>query len=97
MKESPVETRLIQEVKKIGGLCKKWVCPGWSGVPDRIILLPQGQVCFVELKATDKKERRLQELRHKQLRDMGFKVYGTVDSYEKIDQIIKDILTNDVV
>lgn len=93
MKESPVEMRLIQEVKKIGGLCKKWVCPGWSGVPDRIILLPHGQICFVELKATDKKERRLQELRHEQLRDMGFKVYSTVDSYEKIEQIIKEVLT----
>ena len=37
-------------IKQHGGLCLKWVCPGWVGVPDRIVLLPKGRVVFVELK-----------------------------------------------
>lgn len=37
-------------VEQLGGLCLKWVCPGWAGVPDRIILLPGGRVMFVETK-----------------------------------------------
>jgi hypothetical protein len=37
-------------VRAHGGLCLKWVCPGWSGVPDRIVLLHGGRIVFVELK-----------------------------------------------
>ena len=48
--EKEIEGKLRQRVKALGGFCLKWVCPGWSGVPDRIILLPHGRVFFVETK-----------------------------------------------
>ena len=48
--EKDVEKALTKMIKAHGGLCLKWVCPGWSGVPDRIVLLPGGRVVFVELK-----------------------------------------------
>ena len=48
--EKEIEAKLVENVKRYGGLCLKWVCPGWSGVPDRIVLLPGGRVRFVELK-----------------------------------------------
>ena len=48
--EKDVERRLVQMVERHGGLCLKWTCPGWAGVPDRIILLPWGRVLFCELK-----------------------------------------------
>ena len=48
--EKEIEKKLVNVVKHHGGLCLKWVCPGWSGVPDRIVLLPGGKVIFVELK-----------------------------------------------
>lgn len=48
--EREIEARLVRMVKNRGGLCLKWVCPGWAGVPDRIVLLPGGRVVFVELK-----------------------------------------------
>ena len=47
--EKDIEKALGRMVGKHGGLCLKWVCPGWAGVPDRIVLLP-GKVVFVELK-----------------------------------------------
>ena len=50
MLEKEIEAKLVKIVKKYGGLCLKWVCPGWAGVPDRIVLLPGGRVVFVELK-----------------------------------------------
>lgn len=50
MLEKEIEAKLVKIVKKYGGLCLKWVCPGWAGVPDRIVLLPGGKVIFVELK-----------------------------------------------
>ena len=48
--EKDIEKALTRAVTRHGGLCLKWVCPGWSGVPDRIIVLPGGRVIFVELK-----------------------------------------------
>lgn len=48
--EKDIERKLVKIVKDNGGYCLKWVCPGWSGVPDRICLLPGGRLCFVELK-----------------------------------------------
>jgi hypothetical protein len=48
--EKEIESKLVRLVRNRGGLCLKWVCPGWAGVPDRIILLPGGRVVFVELK-----------------------------------------------
>lgn len=48
--EREIEKKLVTMVKRHGGLCLKWVCPGWSGVPDRILLLPGGQIYFIETK-----------------------------------------------
>ena len=48
--ERDIEKALVAMVKRRGGMCLKWTCPGWSGVPDRIILLPRGKIIFAELK-----------------------------------------------
>ena len=48
--EKEIEAKLVERIRRRGGLCLKWVCPGWAGVPDRIILLPGGRVIFAELK-----------------------------------------------
>lgn len=48
--EKDVERALVRLVRQHGGLCLKWICPGWGGVPDRILLLPGGRALFVELK-----------------------------------------------
>lgn len=48
--EKEIEAKLTGKVKQYGGLCLKWVCPGWAGVPDRLIIIPGGTVVFVELK-----------------------------------------------
>lgn len=48
--ERDIEQKLRKKVEACGGKCLKWVCPGWSGVPDRIVLLPGGRVIFVETK-----------------------------------------------
>lgn len=50
LREREIEAKLAEIVARYGGNCLKWVCPGWTGVPDRIILLPGGGVIFVETK-----------------------------------------------
>ena len=36
MIERDVERTLIRAVRKGGGLCLKFVSPGWAGAPDRL-------------------------------------------------------------
>ena len=48
--EKDIERALTKMVGRHGGLCLKWVCPGWAGGPDRICLLPGGRIVFIELK-----------------------------------------------
>ena len=72
-RERDIERRLRETVEKSGGVCLKWVCPGWSGVPDRIILLPGGRVIFAETKRPQGgKVSKLQKWWLGRLRRMGF-------------------------
>lgn len=54
MREKQIEQQLVSAVRRMGGICPKWVSPGLDGVPDRIILLPGGHMAFAELKAPGK-------------------------------------------
>ena len=90
MREKTVEQKLVRAVKAAGGICPKWVAPGFDGMPDRIVLLPDGRMGFVEVKAPGKKARPLQRSRHELLRSLGFRVY-VLDNPEQIGGIIDEI------
>lgn len=90
MLESEIERKLIKPIRALGGLCLKLECPGYTGMPDRMILLPGGVIRFVETKQPGKKERARQRLVHGVLRLLGFVVYSTVDSTTKIDMIVEE-------
>lgn len=92
MREKTVEQKLVSEVKKAGGICPKWVAPGFDGVPDRIAMFPGGKIAFVEVKAPGEKPRPLQAARHVLLRRLGFRVY-ILDEIEKIGGVIDEIRT----
>lgn len=59
-------------------------------MPDRIILLPQGRIVFVELKAPGKKPRPIQKYRIKELKALGFRV-EIIDSIEGINNFVEGI------
>lgn len=90
-RESFIEKKLVQEVKKRGGLCEKWIS-GTSGWPDRIVILPAGKIGFVEVKAPGKEPRSLQLHRHNQLQTLGFKIY-VLDRETQIGGILDGIQT----
>jgi hypothetical protein len=48
--EKSVEDYLKREVERRGGLCLKLKPEGARGIPDRLVLLPNGVVLFVEVK-----------------------------------------------
>ena len=92
MKEATIERKLVSAAKLRGGICTKWVSPGYDGVPDRIVLLPGGKIGFVEVKAPREKPRPLQLARHNRLRQLGFKVY-IIDGTDQIGGILDEIQT----
>ena len=47
MREKQIEQKLVQAVRKSGGMCLKFVSPNFVGMPDRLILLPGGKIAFV--------------------------------------------------
>ena len=85
--EKAVETYLREQVRKAGGLALKLVCPGWTGVPDRLILLPGGRIFFAETKDLGKTPKRRQKYVHSRLRELGFTVF-VPDSKEAVDQMM---------
>lgn len=90
MREKEIEQKLVKAVKNSGGICPKFVSTGFNGMPDRIILLPNGKFAFAELKAPGKKPRAIQLSRHRLLRRLGFKVF-VLDNEEQIENIIDEI------
>ncbi|HFI0265284.1 TPA: VRR-NUC domain-containing protein [Streptococcus suis] len=90
MREKYVEQALVKSVKARGGICPKWVSPSFSGVPDRLVFLPNGKFGLVEVKAPDQKPRELQVSRHKLFEQLGFKVY-VIDRIEMIGEVLDEI------
>lgn len=88
--EKQVEKRLRLKIKSLGGKALKFISPGCSGVPDRLVFLPGGKIVLVELKAPGKKLSPLQEKMRKFFIDLGFNYY-VIDSYEKIEAMINEI------
>ncbi|WP_414733863.1 VRR-NUC domain-containing protein [Acetobacterium carbinolicum] len=90
MREKEIEKKFALEVKKMGGICLKFVSPGLDGMPDRLVLLPGGRLAFVEVKAPGKKPRPLQMVRHEMLKRLGFAVY-VLDDAGKIGAMLDGI------
>ena len=93
MREKVIERELVRAVMAVGGMCPKLISPGTDGMPDRIVLLPEARIGFVEVKAPGQKPRSLQERRHAQLRDLGFHVF-VLDDAEQIPEIIGEVKEN---
>lgn len=90
MREKDIERKFVQKVKAVGGIALKFISPGYDGMPDRIVLLPDGHMGFVEVKATGCRPRALQTARHRLLAGLNFRVY-VLDDESEIGAIIDDI------
>lgn len=90
MREKDIEKKLVSAVKKRGGICPKWVAPGFDGMPDRLVLLPDRHFGMVEVKAPGERPRSLQISRHRLLERLGFRVY-VLDAPEQIGGILDEI------
>lgn len=87
MRESALEQRLRVKVKSLGGLALKFVSPGYDSVPDRLVLY-RGKCWLVEVKRLGKEPTPKQQIRHKELLKLGFKV-EVVNSHESLYNFLK--------
>ena len=93
MSEKEIENYLIRKIKNKKGIAYKFTSPGNSGVPDRLCLLPNGKIFFVELKSSGKKPRALQVNQITKITKLGQRVY-VLDSKEKVDEVLETELSN---
>ena len=95
MIESSIEHAFKVAVEAKGGICLKLGVTYQNGMPDRLVLMPNGVCAFVELKQKGKKPRAIQKWQHERLRKLGYKVF-VLDRTSQIDDTIKQILDEDV-
>lgn len=90
--EKELEAKLRDTVKRMGGRAYKFTSPGNTGVPDRMVIFPNGQIGFIELKQIGKKPTQNQRLQMNRLSVLGCKVY-LLDCYTDMKFVLEDIQT----
>lgn len=99
MLESKIEVWLNDQVKKLGGKSYKFVSPGNPGVPDRIYLMQNGRIYFVELKRVIGKLSASQIWQREQFHQMGVEVkiiYGMDQAKEFIEELKDEVYTTQI-
>lgn len=90
MNEKLIEKKLREGVKQRGGIALKFASPYYTGVPDRIVLMPGGRVSFVELKSTGKKPTPKQQAVIALLAGLGFRT-EVIDRGEQLIDYLKSL------
>ena len=89
--EKDIETFLKKRVEHLGGRCLKFPAVFEEGIPDRLVILPQGRIAFVELKRPKGgKLSEMQRYQIKKLRELGCNVY-IVHNYAEVDRMLEDM------
>lgn len=86
IREREVERYLVKRLKEMGLSCVKFIPDQLNGMPDRVVLLSEGRVRWVELKTKGGELSEIQKLRHEELRRAGH-VVEVVWSKEQADEL----------
>lgn len=93
MTEKVLEAKFVRDVRALGGVTYKFVSPGNVGVPDRIVITPEGRVWFVELKTETGKLSKMQHYQLNRLRAQNCNVvvlYGVAE----VENTVRAIFQN---
>lgn len=90
MKESVIQSQVIKYLEKIGWYVVKIIQTNKNGWPD-LQAHKDGITIFVEVKSEKGKVSQLQQYRHKQLTDAGFKVYVIYSLKQIINELSSTI------
>lgn len=93
MRESDIEKHLVQRVKALGGEVRKLQWVGRRSAPDRVAMLSDGRLLFIELKRPGGKAKfpanaheHAQAREHERMRAMGQRVV-VIDSIEGVEEL----------
>lgn len=92
MLENEIEQKMKEMVEAVDGKLLKMRVTGESGIPDRLMLLPGGKACFVELKQKGKKPTKKQLYYHQKLIRQGHAVY-VIDNVQDAADLVQEKLT----
>ena len=87
MRERDMEAYLVKRVNALGGEVRKLKWIGRRGAPDRVVMLPEGLLYWVELKALGQRAAAHQAREHVRMLKMGQRVL-VLDTLEKIDRVL---------
>lgn len=90
-RERDVESYLVNRMDEAKIPCIKFVPDGKVGMPDRLILLPDQKVLWVELKTSGGHLEEIQKLQHKRLGDSGHCV-RVVWSKADVDELVEEVV-----
>lgn len=85
--EKSIERYLVDKAKDLGMPCLKYSNPNMVGYPDRLLVLPDARVVWIELKSRGKKPTKIQLARHEELRRIGHAV-RVIDNKADIDELL---------
>jgi hypothetical protein len=88
MTEKTIEKNLRDRIKILGGLAIKFFSPWFTGMPDRIVLMPGGRIYFVEVKSPGAELKPRQKIVIPMLIRLGFTVL-IVDSENRLNEFFK--------
>lgn len=95
MKESEIERKLVKMVRDKGGLCYKFISPNNPGVPDRIVITPDGRTIYVELKTEVGSLRRIQEWQLEEMRKRGCDV-RVLKGLQAVKDFVKEVFDSEI-
>lgn len=91
MKESAIEARLVRMVRERGGLCYKFVSPGNPGVPDRIVITPEGKTIYVELKTEAGRLANIQKWQQAEMKKRGVDV-RVLHGLDQVKAFVEEVI-----
>lgn len=86
--EKLLERKFVQRIKTAGGIAIKLIAVNFTGLPDRLVLLPRARVCFAEMKSTGKGLSRRQKIVKAFLEKLGF-TYWVISTDEQLELFTK--------
>lgn len=90
MRESQIEAKLVKMVREHGGLCYKFVSPNNPGVPDRIVITPEGRTIYVELKTEIGRLANIQKWQLEEMRRRGADV-RVLKGLDQVKEFVREV------
>ena len=91
MTESQIESKMVRLVRERGGLCYKFVSPMNPGVPDRIVITPEGSTHYVELKTIVGRLADIQKWQISEMRNRGADV-RVLHGWDEVKKFLDEVM-----